>query len=145
MKIEGPPSDVIQVFAFMHACEGDAVTKLTNEKIMYFNAPIYMQNKTHIGKMDEIFSPISESLISIKMMERIIASSYSSGDKFHIDPVKLLPLARSFHCPKDIHTPPMHMVETVVEEGEEEDVVEAVASVVKVPMWMWTTKGSWWF
>ena len=46
----------------MHACEGDAVTKLTNEKVPYFNAPIYLQNKTQIGKVDEIFGPINESV-----------------------------------------------------------------------------------
>ncbi|CAH9079286.1 unnamed protein product [Cuscuta epithymum] len=97
---EGPPSEVVEVSTFLHACEGDAVTKLTNEKIPYFNAPIYLQNKTQIGKVDEIFGPINESLFSIKMMEGIIASSYSSGDKFYIDPAKLLPLAKFLPLPK---------------------------------------------
>jgi H/ACA ribonucleoprotein complex subunit 1 len=50
------------VSTFLHACEGDAVTKLTNEKVPYFNAPIYLQNKTQIGKVDEIFGPINESV-----------------------------------------------------------------------------------
>lgn len=54
-----------EVSAFVHACEGDAVTKLTNEKIPYFNAPIYLQNKTQIGKVDEIFGPINESVSRI--------------------------------------------------------------------------------
>ncbi|KDO55045.1 hypothetical protein CISIN_1g029223mg [Citrus sinensis] len=60
---EGPPAEVVEVSSFLHACEGDAVTKLTNEKIPYFNAPIYLQNKTQIGKVDEIFGPINESVI----------------------------------------------------------------------------------
>jgi H/ACA ribonucleoprotein complex subunit 1 len=51
-----------EVSAFLHSCEGDAVTKLTNEKVPYFNAPIYLQNKTQIGKVDEIFGPINESV-----------------------------------------------------------------------------------
>lgn len=51
-----------EVSTFIHACEGDAVTKLTNEKIPYFNAPIYLQNMTQIGKVDEIFGPINESV-----------------------------------------------------------------------------------
>ncbi|XP_009800302.1 putative H/ACA ribonucleoprotein complex subunit 1-like protein 1 [Nicotiana sylvestris] len=97
---EGPPSEVVEVSAFVHACEGDAVTKLTNEKIPYFNAPIYLQNKTQIGKVDEIFGPINESLFSIKMLEGIIATSYAAGDKFYIDPAKLLPLARFLPQPK---------------------------------------------
>lgn len=54
-----------EVSTFVHACEGDAVTKLTHEKIPYFNAPIYLQNKTQIGKVDEIFGPINESVSSI--------------------------------------------------------------------------------
>lgn len=54
-----------EVSAFVHACEGDAVTKLTNEKIPYFNAPIYLQNKTQIGKVDEIFGPINESVSNL--------------------------------------------------------------------------------
>ncbi|KAJ1433243.1 Translation protein, beta-barrel domain superfamily [Sesbania bispinosa] len=91
---EGPPTEVVEVSTFMHACEGDAVTKLTNEKIPFFNAPIYLQNMTQIGKVDEIFGPINESYFSIKMMEGIVATSYSAGDKFYIDPRKLLPLAR---------------------------------------------------
>ncbi|KAF8079795.1 hypothetical protein N665_1001s0014 [Sinapis alba] len=97
---EGPPSQVVEVATFVHACEGDAVTKLSQEKIPYFNAPIYLQNKTQIGKVDEIFGPINESLFSIKMMEGIVATSYAEGDKFYIDPLKLLPLARFLPQPK---------------------------------------------
>ncbi|XP_030507271.2 putative H/ACA ribonucleoprotein complex subunit 1-like protein 1 [Cannabis sativa] len=97
---EGPPEEVVEVATFLHACEGDAVTKLTQEKIPYFNAPIYLQNKTQIGKVDEIFGPINESYFSVKMMEGVVATSYSSGDKFYIDPAKLLPLARFLPQPK---------------------------------------------
>ncbi|KZV53306.1 H/ACA ribonucleoprotein complex subunit 1-like protein 1 [Dorcoceras hygrometricum] len=97
---EGPPSEVVEVSTFVHACEGDAVTKLTNEKIPYFNAPIYLHNKTQIGKVDEIFGPINESYFSIKMMEGIVATSYAAGDKFFIDPAKLLPLSRFLSQPK---------------------------------------------
>ncbi|KAG4915655.1 hypothetical protein AAZX31_19G098500 [Glycine max] len=97
---EGPPSEVVEVSSFMHACEGDAVTKLTNEKVPFFNAPIYLKNMTQIGKVDEIFGPINEAYFSIKMMEGIVATSYSSGDKFYIDPRKLLPLARFLPQPK---------------------------------------------
>ncbi|KAK8447897.1 hypothetical protein SEVIR_8G172550v4 [Setaria viridis] len=89
-----------EVSTFLHACEGDAVTKLTNEKVPYFNAPIYLQNKTQIGKVDEIFGPINESYFSVKMMEGIIATSYNEGDKFYIDPMKLLPLSRFLPQPK---------------------------------------------
>ncbi|KAI4350367.1 hypothetical protein L6164_004829 [Bauhinia variegata] len=97
---EGPPAEVVEVSTFLHACEGDAVTKLTNEKIPFFNAPIYLKNMTQIGKVDEIFGPINDAYFSIKMMEGIIATSYSEDDKFYIDPRKLLPLARFLPQPK---------------------------------------------
>ncbi|KAM0025173.1 putative H/ACA ribonucleoprotein complex, subunit Gar1/Naf1 [Helianthus debilis subsp. tardiflorus] len=60
---EGPPERLVEVSSFVHACEGDAFTKLTNEKIPYSNAPTYLQNKTQIGKVDEIFGPINESKV----------------------------------------------------------------------------------
>jgi len=53
---------VVEVAVFQHACEGEAITKLTYEKIPYFNAPIYLENKTQIGKVEEIFGPINEAV-----------------------------------------------------------------------------------
>ena len=43
----------------MHACEEDLVCKGSIEKVPYFNAPIYLENKSQIGKVDEIFGPIN--------------------------------------------------------------------------------------
>ncbi|GJP52658.1 hypothetical protein CLOM_g11756 [Closterium sp. NIES-68] len=97
---EGPPSHVVEVSTFLHACEGEAVTRLTSDKVPYFNAPIYLENKTQIGKVEEIFGPINEAYFSIKMQEGIVATSYSPGDKFFIDPMKLLPLQRFLPQPK---------------------------------------------
>ena len=37
---------------------------------------------------------------TIKMSEGVVATSYSSGDKFFIDPMKLLPLERFLPRPK---------------------------------------------
>ena len=48
--------------AFVHAAEGDMVCKSINEKIPYFNAPIYLENKTPIGRVDEILGPINQSV-----------------------------------------------------------------------------------
>ncbi|CAL9072189.1 unnamed protein product, partial [Musa textilis] len=58
-------------------------------KIPYLNAPIYLQHKTQIGKY-----------FSIKMLEGIITTSYSPGDKLYIDPAKQLPLTRFLRKPK---------------------------------------------
>jgi rRNA processing protein Gar1 len=45
-----------------HTCEDDLVCRNTNEKIPYFNAPVYLENKQQIGKVDEIFGSITESV-----------------------------------------------------------------------------------
>lgn len=37
---------------------------------------------------------------TIKMQEGVVATSYSSGDKFYIDPMKLLPMDRFLPQPK---------------------------------------------
>lgn len=44
-----------------HTCEDDLVVKSKmDEKVPYFNAPIYLENKQQIGKVDEIFGPIRD-------------------------------------------------------------------------------------
>ena len=43
----------------MHPCEEDLVCKGSIEKVPYFNAPIYLENKSQIGKVDEIFGPMN--------------------------------------------------------------------------------------
>ena len=40
---------------YTHECEGDMVCDSTNEKVPHFNAPIYLENKTQIGKVEEVF------------------------------------------------------------------------------------------
>ncbi len=45
---------------FMHPAEGFMVYKSTHSKIPYFNAPIYLENKSQIGKVDEIFGAIED-------------------------------------------------------------------------------------
>ncbi|KAG0559360.1 hypothetical protein KC19_10G098700 [Ceratodon purpureus] len=99
-KVHLPSLLLTEVASYLHACEGEVVTKLINEKIPYFNAPIYLENKTQIGKVEEIFGPINEAMFSVKMQEGIIAHSYKTGDKFFIDPMKLLPLSRFLPQPK---------------------------------------------
>lgn len=54
----------------MHPCEDDIVCKCTTEenKVPYFNAPVYLENKEQIGKVDEIFGQLRDfvSLVSKK-------------------------------------------------------------------------------
>ena len=64
----------------MHESEGDVLCKSTNEmvrsvtgrlirEIPYFNAPLYLENKTKIGKVDEILGSISDVHFSMKCDE----------------------------------------------------------------------------
>ena len=85
---------VVEMGSFIHACEGEIVCQSINTKIPYFNAPIYLENKSQIGKVDEILGPLNQVFFTIKPQEGIVASSFKEGDKFYIGGDKLLPLER---------------------------------------------------
>ncbi|KAK8825193.1 small nucleolar RNP protein [Blastocystis sp. ATCC 50177/Nand II] len=97
---EGPPERVVELGFVMHEAEGDLLCKSTNEMIPYFNAPVYLENKTKIGKVDEILGAISDVHFSMKCDEGVKASSFKKGDKVYINPMKLLPLSRFTETPK---------------------------------------------
>jgi H/ACA ribonucleoprotein complex subunit 1 len=45
----------------MHAAENDMVFKVLNiDRIPKFNSPVFLENKTPFGIIDEIFGPINE-------------------------------------------------------------------------------------
>ena len=90
----------------MHPSEGDMLCKSTNPKIPYFNAPVFLENKTQIGKVDDILGPINEVYFSVKVQEGIQASSFKVGDKVFVGDDKLLPLERFLPKPK---MPSMYM------------------------------------
>ena len=81
------------------------VLKLSNEKIPYFNAPIYLENKEQVGKVEEIFGPMNESYFSVKLQQGMVASSFKEDQKFFISPDKLLPLSRFTAPPPGTKSP----------------------------------------
>jgi H/ACA ribonucleoprotein complex subunit 1 len=85
---------------FLHATEGELVCTSINPKIPYFNAPIYLENKTSIGKVDEILGPLNQVYFTVKPQEGIQAASFKQGDKFFIGGDKLLPLEKFLPRPK---------------------------------------------
>lgn len=97
----GPPDKVYEMGVFFHECEGDIVCRSTNEKVPYFNAPIYLENKTEVGKVDEILGPINEVYFTVHPSEGVQASSFKDGDKFYIGGDRLLPLSRFLPKAKD--------------------------------------------
>ncbi|KAL3470534.1 Gar1/Naf1 RNA binding region-domain-containing protein [Aspergillus californicus] len=96
----GPPDQVLEMGTVMHACEGEMVCESVNPKIPYFNAPIYLENKTPIGKIDEVLGPINQVYFTIKPQEGIVATSFKTGDKVYIGGDKLLPLEKFLPKPK---------------------------------------------
>ncbi|KAL4797220.1 Gar1/Naf1 RNA binding region-domain-containing protein [Aspergillus venezuelensis] len=96
----GPPDQVLEMGTFMHACEGEMVCESVNPKIPYFNAPIYLENKTPIGKIDEVLGPINQVYFTIKPQEGIVATSFKPGDKVFIGGDKLLPIEKFLPKPK---------------------------------------------
>ncbi|KZZ93819.1 H/ACA ribonucleoprotein complex, subunit Gar1, eukaryote [Moelleriella libera RCEF 2490] len=96
----GPPAEVLEMGTVEHAVEGEMFCRSSNVKIPYFNAPIFLENKTPIGKVDEVLGPINEVYFTIKPQEGIVATSFKSGDKVYIGGDKLLPLEKFLPKPK---------------------------------------------
>ncbi|KAI9469005.1 MAG: Gar1/Naf1 RNA binding region-domain-containing protein [Benjaminiella poitrasii] len=91
---QGPPAEVVAAGTFVSACEGEMVCKLTNPKVPFFNAPIYLQDKTMIGKIDEILGPLNEIFFTVKMQDGHNSNSFKVHDKVYIALDKLLPMDR---------------------------------------------------
>lgn len=91
---QGPPAMVIDYCTFMHTAQEDLVCKVTHKDVPYFNAPMFLENKKQIGKIDEIFGNLTEKYVSVKLSDDMKASSFNADTKFFIDPMKLLPIAR---------------------------------------------------
>ncbi|KAK5625564.1 hypothetical protein RRF57_001280 [Xylaria bambusicola] len=88
--------------SFMHACEGEMVCSSISaqNKIPQFNAQIFLENKTSVGKVDEVLGPINQVYFTIKPSEGIQAGSFKPGDKFYIGAEKVLPFERFLPKPK---------------------------------------------
>ncbi|KAK4817952.1 hypothetical protein QYF61_003382, partial [Mycteria americana] len=80
---QGPPERVVLLGEFMHPCEDDIVCKCKTEenKVPYFNAPVYLDNKEQIGKVDEIFGQLRDFYFSVKLSENMKASSFKKMQK----------------------------------------------------------------
>lgn len=90
----GPPESVIPLGHYGWTVQDDLVCKVDIEDVPYFNAPIFLENKEQIGKIDEIFGNLRDYFVSVKLGENIKAKSFKEGQQFFIDPAKLLPLKR---------------------------------------------------
>ncbi|KAL2752197.1 hypothetical protein ACRALDRAFT_1073061 [Sodiomyces alcalophilus JCM 7366] len=99
----GPPAQIlvrVEMGKFLHACEGEMVCASINPKVPQFNAQMFLENKTAIGKIDEVLGPINQVYFTIKPSEGIQATSFKEGDKFYISSEKVLPMERFLPKPK---------------------------------------------
>ncbi|WFD44905.1 H/ACA snoRNP pseudouridylase subunit [Malassezia psittaci] len=107
----GPPANVIPFGTFKHAVEGEMFCASTDAKhVPYFNAPILyvtplmfsLENKSQIGKVDEILGPINEVYFTIKTEPGIVATSFKAEDTVYISDDRLLPIERFLPKPKSL-------------------------------------------
>jgi len=70
------------------------VCKVGIQDVPYFNAPIFLENKEQVGKIDEIFGTVRDYSVSIKLSDNVYANSFKPNQTLYIDPAKLLPIAR---------------------------------------------------
>jgi H/ACA ribonucleoprotein complex subunit 1 len=92
---EGPPSEIIEAGTVVHDCESELVCRWTiADKVPYFNAGVFLENKRKIGKIDEILGPIAEIYFTIKMDQGVLSKSFQPNDSVYIGTDKILPLIR---------------------------------------------------
>jgi H/ACA ribonucleoprotein complex subunit 1 len=54
---------------------------LTTDQVPLLMRNIYLQNKNKIGKVDDVFGPMSKAGIAIKPDEGVKSESFKAGDK----------------------------------------------------------------
>lgn len=57
------------------------MVKAEIDNVPYFNAPIYLENKEQIGKVDEIFGNVKEYSITVKLSENMKADHFKAQQK----------------------------------------------------------------
>lgn len=82
---QGPPERVIPLGFFLYTCQDDLVCKVDITDVPFFNAPIYLENKQQIGKIDEIFGGVQDFFVSVRLGENMNASSFQRNQKVPIN------------------------------------------------------------
>jgi H/ACA ribonucleoprotein complex subunit 1 len=62
----GPPQNVVPVATYNATVEGLMCCSVVEKKVPLLMRSIYMENKTLIGKVDDVFGPITAPGIAIK-------------------------------------------------------------------------------
>lgn len=92
---EGPPAEIVEAGEVIHDCESELVCRWKLfDKVPYFNAGVYLENKRKIGKVDEILGKITEIIFTVKMDSGVLSKSFQPKDLVYVGTDKLLPLSR---------------------------------------------------
>lgn len=66
---------------FDYPCQDELILKVEIEDVPYFNAPIYLENKSQIGKVDEIFGNLKDYSVSVKLDQNMKVNSLTPKQK----------------------------------------------------------------
>ena len=77
----GPPQNVVPVATYTQTVEGLMCCSVLEKKVPLLMRSIFMENKTLIGKVDDVFGPVTAPGIAIKPVEGVKGESFKSGDK----------------------------------------------------------------
>lgn len=75
---------MIPLGSYLYPAQDDLVVKVEIEDVPYFNAPIYLENKQQIGKIDEIFGNIRDYYVSVKLSDDIKVKFFEPNQKVSI-------------------------------------------------------------
>ncbi|KAL0223803.1 hypothetical protein P9112_003193 [Eukaryota sp. TZLM1-RC] len=99
-SFSGPPDQVLEFGHVVHEVEQQLLVRLlSSDFVPHFNADIFQENKSSIGKVAEVLGSTTETFFTIKMAEGIPASSFEKGTMVYIAPEKRLPLERFTNPP----------------------------------------------
>jgi H/ACA ribonucleoprotein complex subunit 1 len=95
------PNTIVQIGCFMHACEDMIIlNNKIKDKVPKFNHPIYLENKTKIGIIDDVFGPINEMNFSVKCDTGVKPTSFTGDQKLYMQPDHFLYMSRFMPKPK---------------------------------------------
>lgn len=94
------PSNPVPVGTISHVAENKLVCKVQLEdRVPMFNQPVFLENKMHIGKSDEILGQLHSVYMSVELNETIKPDSLEKKQVVYMDESKIL--RKEMFIPRD--------------------------------------------
>lgn len=77
----GPPEEYVDIGHVTLRCPKEVVCKLTHKDIPYFNAPVYNEKHTEIGKIDDVLGRVDSPMFSVTPLENLSPESFTIGQR----------------------------------------------------------------